>query len=84
MSVVIWKDGKRELCDPMYLQNQLNAGYTLEGHPEESESDSKDESENNPDDDIRAQAKELGIKSWHNKKIENLEREIEAILNDSD
>jgi len=28
------------------------------------------------DDDIRQLAKEKGIKSWHNKKIENIKKEL--------
>lgn len=31
--------------------------------------------------DIREKAKELGIKNWHTKKPENLEKEIEEIEN---
>ncbi len=33
MSVVIWKDGQSELCEPEYLQYQLEAGYSLEEKP---------------------------------------------------
>jgi hypothetical protein len=79
MAVKIWKDGESELCEPQYLQYQLDAGYTLIEKPQALE---PEEAKN--DLDTRAQAKKLGIKSHHNKKISNLEKEIEGILNDSD
>jgi hypothetical protein len=79
MSVVIWKDGVSSLCEPKYLANELAAGYTLENIKKEVKKEESDE-----DKDIRLQAKELGIKSPHNKKIPTLIKEIEAKLNDSD
>jgi len=77
MSVVIWKDGESELCEPEHLQYQLEAGYSLEEKPVKVKEPDEDK-------DIREQAKGLGIKSAHNKKISTLKDEIEGILNDSD
>lgn len=74
MAVVIWKDGNRELCTPQELPYQLGDGWSLTEHPE---SDEEDEAE--AEQYIRDRAKELGIKSSHNKKLETLVNEIEAL-----
>ena len=74
MSVVIWKDGKRELCTAQELPYQLGAGWSLEECPESDEEDEEEAEQY-----IRDRAKELGIKSSHNKKLETLVNEIEAL-----
>lgn len=86
MSVVIYKDGVRELCEPHELTYQLGAGWSLTDGPEEVEevietSDEVVEITEEPveptDEEIRAVAKELGISKWHIKGIDRLKLEIE-------
>ena len=75
MSVIVWKDGASSMCEPRHLKNLLDAGYSL----------SKDiPKPPNNNSELRLKAKKLGIKSYHNKKPENLQKEINEIQNDSD
>lgn len=74
MSVWIFRDGESELCEPDALHYQLNAGWSVtDGEPEETSDVSEEE--------YRAMAKELGIKSWHIKNIDKLISEIEELTN---
>ena len=57
MSVVIWKDGERSLCQPHELHYQLEAGYSLTKDPVEETEDStenpKDDEEADNSDDVQ-------------------------------
>jgi hypothetical protein len=97
MSVVIWKDGVSSLCEPKYLANELAAGWSLTKDSEWSEEPIPSENIKvesytvhlDEESELRGEAKLLGVKSPHNKKIETIKAEIEAIkkgmnANDSD
>ncbi len=80
MSVVLWKDGERSLCDPIQLEAQLSAGYSLTKESPK-EAPSFEEADTNKTvklsvDEIRAAAKEAGIAGWENKRLKTLKKEL--------
>lgn len=77
MSVVIWKDGKSELCECNYLQHQLSNGYTLEDVEKAEEPQEASEAEVY----YRAKAEELGVKIHHKHKLETIIENVEAAEN---
>jgi hypothetical protein len=77
MSVVVWKDGESLLVEPFALQRHLDAGYTLDDKPKAPKASDEELQ-------LRQDAKDLGIKNYHNMKLDNLKIKIEEALDDSD
>ena len=82
-SVTIWDAvGNKELCtfidgefeteDQTVFDKLIDLGYEYEGMPDVV----PDPDQTEGDQAIRDKARELGIKSWHLKSIETLEKEI--------
>ena len=87
MATIIWKDGKSEMCNPLHLHAQLQAGYSLTNGDDNAslppkKEDKKDLSEKETyEKELRQAAKAYKIKNWHNKKIEKLEIEVSEASN---
>ena len=94
MSVVIWKDGESELCEPNMLQHNLANGYTIENGLEtqqqayvedypvkDTDEPEVSESPNVNEEELRALGKQYKIRGWHNMKLENLIPKIEEAKN---
>jgi hypothetical protein len=90
MAVVIWREGKSELCDPMALQYQLKAGWCLskaeslgiditEELTDEQKKEIEEENLSDEEKEIKAlreKGKELKIRGWNNMLKENLIEKI--------
>lgn len=84
MSVVIHKDGVRELCTPEQLVYQLQAGWSLKKDEPKKElkSEKPEEIDVSEFDRYRALAKDLGIRIHPNSKLETIIKKIEASQSD--
>jgi len=96
MAVVMYKDGGCVRIEPEFIDNHLALGYSLQNPdkplPEiieeyeeikEKQEDMIEAAEELDDDKeayFRQKAKELGIRNYHNMKIDNLIPKIEASL----
>ena len=69
MSVIVYGPEGEKLIDPNDLHAYLKQGYRIDKFEVEEEL---------TDDEVRTKARQLGIKSWHNKGIDKLKREINA------
>ena len=83
MSVIIWKDGEKSLCEAHQLEAQMSAGYTLtkDPDPEAQSAPSAEEADTNGSgklsvSEIRAAAKEAGIEGWETKRMKTLKQEL--------
>jgi hypothetical protein len=75
MSVVIYKDGKQELCNPIDLQNLLDSGYSLTEKTPTQKADTNNSGKLSTD-EVRAAAKEAGIENWETGKIKTLKSKL--------
>lgn len=82
MATVLYKDGECENVDFEFLDNYLQAGWSVEPEGEgEAESPAKEEDDGSEsaklsNDEIRELAKEAGIDGWEKKRISTLKSEL--------
>ena len=90
MAVVLWKGGKSELCDPLMMGYQLDAGWSLTNEPKKEEVEKVIESKNPANEALEMlmeEAESLGVKFRNDIKYSTLDKKVkkakEALDNDS-
>lgn len=78
MATILYKDGEKALVDASRVQAMLSAGWsvTVDGPTTAKEEIDLNQSGKLDPTEIRAIAKEKGIKNWGNKRIATLLKEL--------
>lgn len=81
MATILWKDGNSQKFEADTVQRMIQGGWTFTNEPPEIKAPTKNEADLNQSGilnstEIRAAARDAGIRNWHNKKIENLRKEL--------
>lgn len=85
MSVIMYKDGRKERVEPQFFENMLQGGWTVTPEPEPSPDAEELDEDEKPDladmrtaKQVRQEAKEAGIDVWETARI----RTLKGLLNE--